>query len=61
MLTVAETAKLLGVKEPTIRAWVAKRKLAYVKVGRAIRFSESELQRFIERNSVPALEARRGR
>jgi excisionase family DNA binding protein len=58
MLTVAECAERLGVKEPTIRLWMAQRKLAYVKLGNqrrsAVRIAESEIDRVISRFTVPA-------
>lgn len=61
MLTVAEAAERLGIKEATIRLWCAQRKLAYVKLGKqrrsAVRISESEISRLIAQNTVPAREA----
>jgi excisionase family DNA binding protein len=59
LLTGAQVAEMLSLKPVTIRQWIAKRKLASVKVGdRAIRIPESEVTRLIERGFVPALPER---
>jgi excisionase family DNA binding protein len=54
MLTVAETAERFGVKVPTIRRWLAQRKLTHVKLSRAVRVPEIEVERLIKKNTVPA-------
>lgn len=54
MLTVADCAERLGLKEPTIRLWIAQRKIAHVKLGRSVRVPESEVDRLIRQNTVPA-------
>jgi len=61
MLTVKEAALLLGIKECTIRLWLAQRKLAFVRCGRAIRIPKGEIQGFIERNTIPSRMPRNGR
>ena len=62
MLTVAEVAERLGVKEPTIRLWMAQRKLSYVKLGSqrrsAVRIAEAEVDRVVREHTIPAREAR---
>jgi len=58
MLTVRETAERLGLRECTIRAWLAARKLSFVRLGRAVRIPESEVSRLIETNTVPRREPR---
>lgn len=47
LLTVAEVADLLRMKPATIRAWILRRKISYVKLaaGRSVRIPESEVQR----------------
>ena len=55
LLTVDEAAARLGVKTPTIRAWVWQRKIGFVKVGaKCVRIRSSEIDRVIERGAVPA-------
>jgi hypothetical protein len=46
-------------KPATIRVWIAKRKLAHVKLSRAVRIPEAEIERMIRENTIPARESRR--
>lgn len=59
LLTVKETAERLGMKPATIRLWIALRKLGHVKLSRAVRIPESEVDRMIRENTIPAREPRR--
>ena len=54
MLTVAEAAAALGIKEATVRAWVSKRKITYVKLGRLVRIPAKEIKMLIERATIPS-------
>ena len=54
LLTVPQAAEALGVKSSTIRAWLLRRRLEFVRCGRAIRISSEVIERFIEENTVPA-------
>ena len=54
LLDVSETAALLRLKESTIRSWILKRKLGYVKVGRRTFVQRSECDRIINAGVVPA-------
>jgi excisionase family DNA binding protein len=54
MLTVIEVGQRLGLKPATIRMWIAKRKLAHVKLSRAVRVPEAEVERLIRENTIPA-------
>lgn len=56
--TVEQAAVALAVSPHTIRAWVATRKIGSVRLGRAVRIPASEIERLIERGTVPALEDR---
>lgn len=58
MLSVAEVAKRLGLKEGTIRLWIARRKIAHVKLGRAVRIPPEEVERIIAENTIARLNAR---
>ena len=53
LLTYAETAKLIGVAEPTVRRWVMLRKIPFIKLGRSVRFHPQALKGWIEERSVP--------
>ena len=53
-----EAAALTGIKVPTWRAWAARRKVPVVRLGRRIKIRESDLQKLIESNLVPALPGR---
>ena len=52
--TVAEAAEALGLSIHTIRAWIASRKMAHLRLGRAIRIPAAEIQRVIDESTVPA-------
>lgn len=49
-----QAAVYLGVKPSTIRAWVQKRRIPYVKVGRLTRFLQRDLDAFLEQGRIPA-------
>ena len=53
-LTVVQSAEALNVSVHTIRAWIARRKIGHVKLGRAIRVPRAEIDRLLERGTVPA-------
>jgi excisionase family DNA binding protein len=59
LVDVKQAATLLGLKVSTIRAWLAQRRLPFVRCGRAIRIPREALDRFIAENTIPAREARR--
>jgi excisionase family DNA binding protein len=52
---VSEAAEELGLSVHTIRAWVACRRLAHLRLGRAIRIPAAEIRRVIEDSTVPAV------
>jgi len=52
--TTKVTAARLGVKESTVRAWLAAGKLGYVKLGRAVRIPEEEIARLVANGFRPA-------
>jgi len=54
LLNVQEAAQKLGLKPCTVRAWLARRKLPCVHVGRCIRIPADAIAAFIERNTIPA-------
>ena len=56
--TVCEAAAELGLSIHTVRAWAAARRIAHIRLGRAIRIPASEIRRVIEQNTVPAIKER---
>jgi excisionase family DNA binding protein len=58
MLTVEEAAKELGLKPSTIRAWILRRRITYVKLNRAVRIPRAEVERLIRESTIPAREVR---
>jgi excisionase family DNA binding protein len=54
--TIAQAATELGLSVHTVRAWVASRRLAHIRFGRAIRIPAAEIRRMIDKNTVPAIE-----
>jgi excisionase family DNA binding protein len=54
LLTCAQAGDALGLKEATIRVWIARRKLAFVKLGRAVRVPSEAIEEMIAANIVPA-------
>ena len=49
-------AERLGVSIKTLRGWIYRRTIPYVKVGRAVRIADETIDQIIERGTVPALE-----
>ena len=59
--TVDQAARDLNVSVHTIRAWIARRKLGSVRLGRAVRIPASEISRLVENGTIPPIEDRRQR
>ena len=57
--SLAQAAAELGVTVNTLRAWIYRRKVPYLKIGRCVRVSEETIERIIERGTVPALDNER--
>jgi excisionase family DNA binding protein len=61
LMTVAETAHLMGVTDRMVRRLVLERRVEFLKVGRHVRIRESVANAFLEANTVrPAHAARWG-
>jgi len=58
LLTVREVAQRLGIREGTVRLWLAQRRLPKVKCGRAVRIPQEAVEHFVLRNTVPAKDGR---
>ena len=58
LLRIEQAADFLNVKPSTIRAWLLRRKLPFVRVGkRSVRIPREALEQLVSANYVPALEA----
>jgi excisionase family DNA binding protein len=58
LVTVSEAARSLGLAQVTLRAWIAQRRIGVVRLGRAVRIPLTEIDRLIERSTVPARQDR---
>jgi excisionase family DNA binding protein len=56
--SLPEAAERLGLSVKCLRGWVWQRKIAFVKVGRAVRISDSTIEQIIVRGTVPTLDGR---
>ena len=54
MLTVRQAAERLGLRESTLRAWIAQRRISVVRLGRAVRILPEEVDRLISEGTMPA-------
>ena len=61
LLTPRETAERLGVTTATLSAWRTKKRycLPYIKVGRHVRYRQTDIDRFIESRTHGSREAGR--
>lgn len=50
LLTAAEAAEYLRISEWTLRHWVSEKKIQFIKIGRAVRFKKTHLERFLQNN-----------
>ena len=53
LLNVVETASLMRLSQSTIRSWILKRKLPYVKLGGRVFVRRSDCYRLIKASLVP--------
>jgi len=55
-ITVTEGARRLGLQPVTVRAWIARRRIAAYKLGRAIRIDPREIDRVLNESLIPAID-----
>lgn len=55
LLSYQEVADILGLKPNTIRAWVSARKIPFVKLGSAVRFTPKMVDEIIEKSTRGAI------
>jgi excisionase family DNA binding protein len=58
LLSVAQTAKILGIADKTLRDHVLYRRMKYIKIGGRVLFHPDDLDEFIKRNTVHPTEKR---
>ncbi len=54
LLNERQAAAVLGVRPSTLRAWRAQKRIAYVKLNRAVRYRRPDLQALVVASLVPA-------
>ena len=52
LLSVEEAAKRLNLRPTTLYAWVHQGRIGHVKLGRALRFREQDIEECIQRGMV---------
>jgi excisionase family DNA binding protein len=60
LLNAEQVAGMLGLSVATIRKWVLVRYIPYLKMGRAVRFSVSEIREWAKSKSVAPPKCRKG-
>ena len=56
LMTVDEAAAYLRLASWTLRHWVCKKKIPFVRLGRSVRFRRKDLERFVAQNLHGKLE-----
>lgn len=59
LLTIAQAAELFGTTDRFPRRLVAERRIAFVKVGRHVRFRRADIEDYIQRQVVKPVTYRR--
>jgi excisionase family DNA binding protein len=54
LLKVPEAAEMLALSQKTLWQWVAARRVGVVRLGRAVRIPQSEIDRLVEEGTTPA-------
>jgi excisionase family DNA binding protein len=57
LMDITELGRLTSIKTATLRKYVAKRKIPFVKVGRLVRFRPSEIDVWIASRAVAEVKA----
>ena len=50
LLTIREVSETLGLQEATLRKWVLQKRIAYCKVGRAVRIPVNVVEKLIRQS-----------
>lgn len=54
LVTIQEAARYLSVSVSTLCGWVWQRKIPFVKMGRALRFDQEDLEQFVRSHRAEA-------
>jgi excisionase family DNA binding protein len=54
LLNLTEAAEILRLKPSTVRAWVLRRRIPFVKLGRRVLFRRTDLETLIANSLIPA-------
>ena len=52
LLTLKEIAEQLNVKESWLKAMIFRNEIPYIKIGKHIRFGQSEIQKWVEERKI---------
>lgn len=55
LLTIREASDRLGLRESTLRKWVLQKRIAYCKLGRAVRFPANVVEKMIRESYREAI------
>ena len=55
LLTYQEVADILHIKPQTLRAWVSAKRIPYVKLGTAVRFTREQVEAIVNNGLKEAL------
>ena len=55
LLNSNELAEYLGIAPQTVRIWVSQKKIPFLKIGAAVRFSNYEIQEILQKSKREAL------
>jgi len=58
LISFEEAQQLTGIKIATWRSWAAQRRIATVRLGRRIKLRVSDLEKFVDAGTIPALPER---
>ncbi len=55
LLNIKEASEYLGISVNTLYSWVSQKKIDYVKIGRLTKFDLKVIDRYIENNTIDAV------
>jgi len=56
LLKVPEAAEMLALSEKTVWQWIGARRIGVVRLGRAVRIKQAEVDRLMDEGTTPARE-----